>query len=75
MISQLVCWAKNWPVKKEHVTNASKVREWPFPQGKQGAGGPHPGLWRDRLRALADTLERVHFSEPPELDLHFAEMR
>ena len=48
------------------VTNASAVRDWkPFEsRGKM----PTPGsVWQRRIRALADTLEAIHFSSPPEL--------
>jgi hypothetical protein len=48
------------------VTNASAVREWRFFQAKQPAPAE---VWQDRLRQLADTLERIHFSAPPELAL------
>ncbi|PYJ06486.1 MAG: hypothetical protein DME25_06590 [Verrucomicrobia bacterium] len=49
------------------ITNASAVREWKWFQTKE----PSPaGVWQDRLRQLADTLERIHFSAPPELKLN-----
>jgi hypothetical protein len=50
------------------VTNASAVRDW-----KLFGGGPPTSLpaavWQNRLRGLADTLERIRFSAPPELRL------
>jgi hypothetical protein len=48
------------------VTNASAVREWRFFQAQQPAPA---GVWQNRLRQLADTLEVIHFSTPPELAL------
>ena len=48
------------------VTNASAVREWRYFQAQQPAPA---GAWQNRLRQLADTLERIHFSAPPELTL------
>lgn len=48
------------------LTNASAVREWKFFQARQSAPA---GVWQNRLRDLADTLERIHFSAPPELKL------
>jgi hypothetical protein len=48
------------------ITNASMVREWRFFQAAQ----PTPaGLWQERLRQLADTLERIRFPTSPELAL------
>jgi hypothetical protein len=48
------------------VANGSAVREWKFFQAKP----PAPArVWQDRLRQLADTLERIRFSAPPELTL------
>jgi hypothetical protein len=48
------------------VTNASAIRDWkvfqPRPAGPAGATRPD-------LRKLADTLERIHFSESPEIRL------
>ena len=46
------------------VANASAVREWKLLQAEQAAPA---GAWRNRLRQFADTLERIHFSGPPEL--------
>jgi len=48
------------------VANASAVREWKFLAAEQAAPANVP---RSRLRQLADTLERTHFSTPPELRL------
>jgi hypothetical protein len=48
------------------VTNASAVRDWQFFQAQQPAPA---GVWQNRLRQLADTLERIHFSAQPELTL------
>ena len=48
------------------VTNASAVREWKLFQGEQPS---QPGALQDRLRRLADSLERTHFSSPPSLRL------
>ena len=48
------------------VTNASAVRDWRFFQGRQPAPAE---VWQNRLRQLADTLEGIHFSTPPELAL------
>ena len=49
------------------VANASAVREWKLLQAKQTAPA---GAWRNRLRQFADTLERIHFSTPPEFRLN-----
>jgi hypothetical protein len=48
------------------VTNASAIRDWRFFQGQQSAPA---GVWQNRLRRLADTLEGINFSTPPELSL------
>src|SRR6266850_1534143 len=50
------------------VTNASAAREWKFPQARKGPG--HPPVLRERLTQLAETLDRIHFSAPPELALN-----
>ena len=51
------------------VTNASAIRDWKIFQARQPASrSAH--LWQERLRRLDDTLQRIHFSEPPELRLH-----
>ncbi|HVM50080.1 MAG TPA: AsmA-like C-terminal region-containing protein [Candidatus Acidoferrum sp.] len=48
------------------LTNASAVPQWQLFRTQ----GPSPaGLWQDRLRKLADTLESIHFAAPPELAL------
>ncbi len=48
------------------VANASAVRQWKLLQAEQAAPA---GMWRNRLRELADTLERIQFYAPPELRL------
>ncbi len=48
------------------ITNASAVREWQFLRTTKRAPA---AVWQDRLRRLADTLEQIHFSAPPELKL------
>ena len=48
------------------VANASAVREWKFFQAEPTAPA---AAWQSRLRQLADTLDRIHFSFPPELKL------
>jgi hypothetical protein len=50
-----------------NVTNASAVRDWRFFQAKPGE---QRGALQNRLRRLADGLERIAFSAPPELKLH-----
>ena len=45
------------------VTNASALRDWKI---FQSGGGP-PELAREHLRQFADTMEQLHFREPPEL--------
>ena len=48
------------------VAHGSAVRDWKFFQ----AALPAPArAWQDHLRQLADLLERIHFSTPPELVL------
>ncbi|HWI57555.1 MAG TPA: hypothetical protein VNZ22_10030, partial [Bacillota bacterium] len=47
------------------ITNASAVREWKLPHQEPAP----PGVLPNRLRRLADTLERIHFGAPPELTL------
>jgi hypothetical protein len=48
------------------VTNASAVRDWKLFEGR--GKKPTPGsVWQKRIRELADTLEAIHFSSPPEL--------
>ncbi len=46
------------------VTNATAVRDWDF---LHGTGGPGVSQWPIRLRRLADTMESISFSSPPEL--------
>jgi hypothetical protein len=48
------------------VANASAVREWKLLQAEPAAPA---GAWRNRLRQFADTLDRIHFSSPPEFRL------
>ncbi len=48
------------------VTNASAIRDWKIFQGQQPASPPAE-LWQTRLRRIADTLNKIHFSAPPEL--------
>jgi len=48
------------------VTNASAARDWKFFERRGKT--PTPGdVWQRRIRALADALETIHFSSPPEL--------
>lgn len=49
------------------VTNATAMRNWGLMRGE-----PTTVInWPDRLRRLADTLEQISFSQPPELRLFF----
>jgi hypothetical protein len=48
------------------LTNASAVRDWEFTRGERPVNRERAA---DQLRQLADTLERIHFSAPPELRL------
>ena len=48
------------------VTNASAFREWKFAQAEPAAPA---NAWQNRLREVADTLERIRFLAPPELRL------
>ena len=48
------------------VAHASAVRRWKLLKPEEAAPA---GVWRDRLRALADALERIRFSAPPKLRL------
>jgi hypothetical protein len=50
------------------VTNATAIRDWAVLRGEPSA---HVN-WPERLRRLANTLERISFSQPPELQLRFA---
>ncbi len=50
------------------VTNATAVKDWEF---LKGTGGPPTTRWPARLQQLADTLEAISFSAPPELRLVF----
>ncbi|HOX56412.1 MAG TPA: AsmA-like C-terminal region-containing protein [Candidatus Paceibacterota bacterium] len=49
------------------VSNASAVGEWKLFEAKQAAPVT---MWRDRLRQVADALEQIHFSTPPDLRLN-----
>jgi AsmA-like protein len=46
------------------VTNASAIREWKILQDRRR---PAPGTFEARLRQLADMLEQIRFSAPPQL--------
>jgi len=48
------------------ITNASAIREWKFAM-RQQPGRVLP--WPERMRRLAETLEKISFSTPPELRL------
>jgi hypothetical protein len=48
------------------VKNASAVRQWRVLAPTEAAPA---GLWRERLRRFADTLESIRFSVPPRLRL------
>lgn len=52
-----------------NVTNASRVRDWKFLQTRSTTPTP-AGALQERLGKLADVLDQIHFSEPPELRLH-----
>jgi hypothetical protein len=48
------------------ISHASSLRQWRLFEG----GPPAPaGAWDERLRRIADTLERVHFPSPPQLQV------
>lgn len=49
------------------VTNASAIRDWKVARSRQ----PGDALlrWPERLRAIAETIEKISFSAPPELRL------
>jgi len=48
------------------LTNASTLRDWKWFHGTQ----PAPrGTLQNRLRGIADTLEKIHFATPPDLKL------
>ena len=49
-----------------NISHASAVRDWKFLRADHITPA---GVWQNRLRELADTLERIHFSAPPELRL------
>jgi hypothetical protein len=48
------------------ITNASVVRDWKLFHGRKPAA---PGTLQARLKHIADTLEKIHFSTPPQLKL------
>src|SRR5436190_2096751 len=48
------------------ITNASTVREWKMFHGVRPAS---PEALQNRLRRIADRLEKIHFAVPPELKL------
>jgi hypothetical protein len=48
------------------VTNASAVRDWKFLHAERASPA---GQWQNRLRSLADTLEKIQFSSTPDLRL------
>ena len=50
------------------ITNASAVREWQL-FSSTAATPPFAAVWQGRLRRLAETLDQVHFSAPPNLRL------
>jgi hypothetical protein len=50
------------------VTNASAVRDWKFIKQEEETG-PSAQKWQQRLNRLADCLQRIRFSAPPELVL------
>jgi hypothetical protein len=48
------------------VSNASAVREWRFRPAERPTAA---GVWQARLRYLADALDKISFSSPPDLRL------
>src|SRR6185437_9727432 len=48
------------------LTNASALRQWKWFHGKQPAPS---GTLQNRLRRIADTLEKIHFPTPPDVKL------
>jgi hypothetical protein len=48
------------------ITNASAARDWPFLKDRET---PEASLVRNRLRAFADTLDRIEFPERPSIQL------
>jgi hypothetical protein len=51
------------------LTNASAIRDWKFLRPSPGEHPAPSGTWRERFRHLADTLDRIQFSAPPDLRL------
>lgn len=49
------------------ITNASAVRDWPV---FQAAPGTTEEVSSERLRRLAEMLDRIHFTSPPQLILN-----
>ena len=49
------------------VTNASKVSEWKPLQGERIVNPSAADIWQKRFRTLADVLDQVRFSSPPDL--------
>src|SRR6185312_12785499 len=47
------------------ITNASAVRSWKYFHARTAP----PGTFQARLRRVADTLEQIHFTAPPQLKL------
>jgi len=48
------------------VAHASAIRDWNFLRAEQPA---RPGELQDRLREIADLLDRIHFTASPKLNL------
>ena len=48
------------------ITNASVIRDWKLFHAREPSA---PGKVEKRLRQLAETMERIRFSSPPELNL------
>jgi hypothetical protein len=46
------------------VTNASAIRDWKFLHPRQPV---EPGIWPERLRRLAETLDKISLAGKPEL--------
>ena len=52
------------------VTNASAIRDWKIFQGQPQPTSQSAEVWQNRLHGLADTLNRIHFSAPPDLRMN-----
>ncbi len=48
------------------ITNASAIRDWKILQNQQPV---QAGALQNRLRRVADIIERIHFATPPDLKL------